>query len=119
MSSTTGQQISSGNLIGIGLRLEILDLFASLIVHPLNWYAARLGYNKYSWALTIGPITLTQVDYKKYRKLLDEQQQSAAKELTKVLEKLEGVSESAKGKLKDLTKTQSESIPKTSVEKKK
>lgn len=103
MSSTTGQQTSSGNLIGMGLRFEFMDLFASLTVHPLNWYAPNFGYNKYAWSMTIGPFTLSQVDYNKYRRLMDEQQQLAAKELAKVLEQIEGVSQSAKGKLKDLT----------------
>lgn len=104
MSSTTGPQISSGNLIGFGVRFEMLNLFASLVLHPLNWYAPRLGYNSYSWAFTAGPFTLTQVDYGKYNKLLQEQEKSAAKELVKILEQLETVNDSAKDKLKDLTR---------------
>ena len=106
MSSTIGQQISSGNLIGVGIRFEVLNLFASLVVHPLNWYAPRIAYNKFSWALTLGPITLTQVDYGKYSKVLQEQEKSAAKELVKILEQLESVNDSAKDKLKDLTSTE-------------
>jgi len=105
MSSTTGPQISSGNLIGVGIRFEVLNLFASLVVHPLNWYAPRIAYNKFSWALTLGPFTLTQVDYGKYNKVLQEQEKSAAKELVKILEQLESVNDSAKDKLKDLTST--------------
>lgn len=106
MSSTTGPQISSGNLIGVGIRFEVLNLFASLVVHPLNWYAPRIAYNKFSWALTLGPFTLTQVDYGKYNKVLQEQEKSAAKELVKILEQLESVNDSAKDKLKDLTSTE-------------
>jgi hypothetical protein len=105
MSSTTGPQTSSGNLIGFGIRFEVLNLFASFIVHPLNWYAPRIGYNKFSWGFTIGPFTLTQVDYGKYNKMLQEQEKSAAKELIKILEQLETVNDSAKDKLKDLTST--------------
>lgn len=103
MSSTTGLQTNSGNLIGIGIRLEVLNLFASFVIHPLNWYAPRIAYNKFSWAFTVGPFTLTQVDYGKYNKMMQEQEKSAAKELVKILEKLEEVNGSAKDKLKDLT----------------
>lgn len=109
MSSTTGPQINSGNLIGFGVRFEVLNLFASLILHPLNWHPPRIAYNKYSWAITIGPFTLTQVDYGKYNKLLLEQEKSAAKELVKILEQLESVNDSAKDKLKDLTKVDHDS----------
>jgi hypothetical protein len=103
MSSTTGPQINSGNLIGVGIRFEVLNLFASFVVHPLNWYAPRIAYNSYSWAFTVGPLTFTQVDYGKYNKMLREQEKSAAKELVKILEQLETVNDSAKDKLKDLT----------------
>lgn len=109
MSSTTGQQISSGNLVGLGLRFEVLNLFASIVVHPLNWYPPRLSYNKYSWAFVLGPVTFTQVDYGKYNKLLVEQEKSAAKELVKILEQLESVNDSAKDKLKDLTRVDHDS----------
>ena len=105
MSSIPGPQTNSGNLIGVGFRLEILNLFASIVLHPLNWYAPRLSYTKFSWCLTVGPFTLTQVDYGKYNKMLQEQEKSAAKELIKILEQLETVSDSAKDKLKDLTST--------------
>lgn len=103
MSSTTGPQTNSGNLIAFGFRFEVLNLFASILLHPLNWYAPSLAYTKFSWALTLGPITITQVDYNKYMKTLVAEQKSAAKELTKILEKLEEVNGSAKDKLKDLT----------------
>lgn len=106
MSSTIGPQTNSGNLFSIGLRFEVANLFASLIVHPLNWYAPRLGYNEFSWALTLGPLTLTQVDYGKYTKLLQSTEKNMAKELMKILEKVEEVNSDAKDKFKDLTKTQ-------------
>jgi hypothetical protein len=75
-------------------------------VHPLNWYLPKLGYNKFSWALTFGPFTLTQVDYAKYTRLLADQEKQAAKDLMKILEKMEEVSDSAKSKFKDLTRTE-------------
>jgi hypothetical protein len=109
MSSNPGLQTNSGNLIGVGFRLEILNLFASIVLHPLNWYAPRLSYTKFSWCLTVGPFTLTQVDYGKYSKMLLEQEKSAAKELVKILEQLESVNDSAKDKLKDLTKVDHDS----------
>lgn len=105
MSSVTGPQTNSGNLFSIGLRLEIANLFASFVVHPLNWYLPRFGYNQFSWAFTFGPLTLTQVDYAKYTKIIIENEKNAAKELVKILEQIEDVSSTAKGKLKDLTST--------------
>ena len=107
MSSIPGPQTSSdsGNLFSIGLRFEVANLFASLIVHPVNWYSPRIAYNKFSWAFTIGPFTLTQVDYAKYTKLLVDQEKQAAKELVKILEKMEEVGDSARSKFKDLTNT--------------
>jgi hypothetical protein len=105
MSSIPGPQTNSGNLFSIGFRFEIANLFASVILHPLNWYLPRLGYNKFSWAFTVGPFTLTQVDYAKYTKLLVDQEKQAAKELVKILEKMEEVGDSARSKFKDLTNT--------------
>ena len=105
MSSIPGPQTNSGNLFSIGFRFEIASLFASVILHPLNWYLPRLGYNKFSWAFTVGPFTLTQVDYAKYTKLLVDQEKQAAKELVKILEKMEEVGDSARSKFKDLTNT--------------
>ena len=75
-------------------------------MHPLNWYLPRIGYNKFSWAFTFGPFTLTQVDYGKYLRIMQEQSQESAKELTKILEKLEKTSEAARDKFKDLTSTE-------------
>lgn len=106
MSSIPGPQTNSGNIFSLGLRFEIANLFASLIVHPLNWYPPRFGHNKFSWVFTVGPFTLTQVDYTKYTKLLVDQEKQAAKELVKILEKMEEVSDSAKSKFKDLTNTE-------------
>jgi len=106
MSSITGPQTSSGNLFSIGLRFEVANLFASLVLHPLNWYAPRLGYNEFSWALTFGPIPLTHVDYTKYTKLLQKTEKDMAKELIKILEKVEEVNSDTKDKFKNLTKTE-------------
>ena len=92
--------------MSVGLRFEFANLFASVIVHPLNWYLPRIGYNKFSWAFTFGPFTLTQVDYGKYLRIMQEQSQESAKELTKILEKLEQTSEAARDKFKDLTSTE-------------
>lgn len=103
MSSIPGPQTNSGNLFSIGIRFEIANLFASLILHPVNWYTPRLAYNKFSWAFTVGPITLTQVDYAKYMKMVQDSEKDMAKELVKILEKVEEVSSSTKEKFKDLT----------------
>jgi len=105
MSSITGQPTNSGNLVSVGLRFELANLFASLIVHPFNWYFPRLGYNKFSWAFTFGPFTLTQVDYGKYTRLMQEQAKESAKELQSILEKIEKVNDTAKDKFKELTRT--------------
>lgn len=103
MSSIPGPQTNSGNLFSIGIRFEVANLFASLILHPVNWYTPRLAYNKFSWAFTVGPITLTQVDYAKYMKMVQQSEKDMAKELVKILEKVEEVSSSTKEKFKDLT----------------
>lgn len=106
MSSVTGPQTSSGNLFSLGFRLEITNLFACVSVHPLNWYPPKFGYNQFSWAFTIGPITLTHVDYAKYARLIAESEKNAAKELVKILEQIEEVNSTAKDKLKGLTSTE-------------
>lgn len=103
MSSIPGPQTNSGNLFSIGIRFEVANLFASLILHPVNWYTPRLAYNKFSWAFTLGPITLTQVDYGKYMQIVQQSEKDMAKELVKILEKVEEVSSSTKEKFKDLT----------------
>lgn len=113
MSSTTGPKTKSelhdtagsGVLLGIGVRLELMGLFVSIILHPLNWSIAY-GSQPYAFSLTLGPITLSQVDYNAYFKYMRKQQVEAAKAMLDILDKIEATSSTAKDKLKDLTKTE-------------
>lgn len=112
MSLTTGRKIrselhetaTSGVLIGIGFRLELMGLFVSIIAHPLNWSIAY-GSQPYAFSLTLGPITISQVDYNKYFKYMREREIETAKAMMDILDKIEATSTTAKDKLKDITKT--------------
>ena len=113
MSSVTGPKtkselhdVSSGAvLLGVGFRVEFMGLFVSIIAHPFNWSIAY-GTLPYAFSLTLGPITISQIDYNAYYKYMKEQQSEAAKAMIDILEKIEATSESAKSKLKDVTKTE-------------
>lgn len=101
--------VSSGAvLLGVGLRIELMGLFVSIIAHPFNWSIAY-GSLPYAFSLTLGPITLSQIDYNAYYKYTREQQSEAAKAMMEILNKIEETSESAKTKLKDITKTEEKS----------
>jgi len=116
MSLTTGRKtkselhdVSSGAvLLGVGLRVEFMGLFVSIIAHPLNWSIAY-GRLPYAFSLTLGPITISQIDYTAYYKYMKEQQSEAAKAMMDILSKIEETSETAKSKLKDITKTEESS----------
>ena len=110
MSSTTGRKIkselhdtaTSGVLIGVGLRVEFMGLFVSIIAHPLNWSIAY-GSQPYAFSLTLGPLTISRVDYNAYHKYMRQQQVEAAKAMMDILEKIEATSTTAKDKLKGIT----------------
>lgn len=116
MSLTTGRKtrselhdVSSGAvLLGVGLRVEFMGLFVSIIAHPFNWSIAY-GSLPYAFSITLGPITISQIDYNAYYKHMQEQQSEAAKAMIDILNKIEQTSESAKTKLKDITKTEESS----------
>lgn len=116
MSLTTGRKtrselhdVSSGAvLLGVGLRVEFMGLFVSIIAHPFNWSIAY-GRLPYAFSLTLGPITISQIDYTAYYKYMKEQQSEAAKAMMDILSKIEETSETAKSKLKDITKTEEKS----------
>lgn len=116
MSLTTGRKTrselhdtaSGAVLLGVGLRVEFMGLFVSIIAHPLNWSIAY-GRLPYAFSITLGPITISQVDYNAYYKYAKEQQSEAAKAMMDILSKIEETSETAKTKLKDITKTEEKS----------
>jgi len=74
-----------------------MGLFVSIITHPLNWSIAY-GRLPYAFSLTLGPITISQIDYNAYYKYMKD-----------ILSKIEETSETAKSKLKDITKTEESS----------